>query len=342
MTTDLLLPPASGIGRLIRRGISWWLGELGELLPRRLTRFLGRLDEWTACVEPGPNGTLRWSADPARQSAIRRGTTVAIGLDRALIFESVVELPSAAEGSLRQILQHQIDRLVPLEATETAFQYRIEPRAADAKTLRVRVTVAKRATIERALAMARDAGLDPKRVIVAEAQRDGVSPALWQADDAVGSRRAWRRRLEIAALILAAAGYALYLHRLDRMRDGLEARLAAAAPAAAAVQALGGEVERIDAAAAFLARRRSETEALGAVDHLTRMVPLDSWLTRLSIRGREVEIAGYSPHASDLVARVEASAIFRNPQFRSPITLAPDGKSERFDLTFEIRPGAVR
>ena len=108
------------------------------------------------------------------------------------------------------------------------------------------------------------------------------------------------------------------------------------------MRALGSEVERIDTAATFFAKQRRETAALGVIDLLTRMVPLDSWLTRLSIRGREVEIAGYSPHASDLVARVEASAIFRNPQFRSPITLAPDGKSERFDLTFEIRPGATR
>jgi general secretion pathway protein L len=341
MTIDLLSPPASGIGRLIRRGISWWLGELAELLPRRLTSWVGRRGEWTARIEPGPNGTLRWSPDPARQSAIRHGGAVAIGLDRALIFESVVELPLAAEASLRQILQHQIDRLVPLDAAETAFQYRIEPRAADAETLRVRVHIAKRATIERALAMARDVGLDPKRIIVADAQRESGLPALWQADDAVGSQRARRRRLEIAAMILAATGYALYVHRLDRMRDGLEARLAAATPAAAAVRALGGEAERMDAAEAFFARRRNETEALGAVDELTRMVPLDSWLTRLSIRGREVEIAGYSPHASDIVARVEASAIFRNPQFRSPITLAPDGKRERFDLTFEIRPRAT-
>src|SRR5262249_43619119 len=124
--------------------------------------------------------------------------------------------------------------------------------------------------------------------------------------------------------------------------DGLETRLAAATPAAAAVRALGKEVGRVDGAAAFFDRRRRETERLHLVDVLTRMVPLDSWLTGLSVRGREVEVAGHSPHASDLVARVEASAFFQNPQFRSPITLAPDGKSERFDLTFEVRPEATQ
>jgi hypothetical protein len=34
---------------------------------------------------------------------------------------------------------------------------------------------------------------------------------------------------------------------------------------------------------------------------------------------------------------VEHSALFRNPRFRSPITLAPDGKREHFDLTFETK-----
>ena len=47
-------------------------------------------------------------------------------------------------------------------------------------------------------------------------------------------------------------------------------------------------------------------------------------------------------NASDLVSRVEGSAMFNNPRFRSPITLAPDGKSERFDLSLDIKPEPAR
>jgi hypothetical protein len=48
-------------------------------------------------------------------------------------------------------------------------------------------------------------------------------------------------------------------------------------------------------------------------------------------------LIGFSTRATNLISRVESSAIFEKPQFRSPITLAPDGKGERFDLAFAIK-----
>jgi hypothetical protein len=55
------------------------------------------------------------------------------------------------------------------------------------------------------------------------------------------------------------------------------------------------------------------------------------------LRGHNVELIGFSPRATDLISRVEGSTPFEKPQFRSPITLAPDGKGERFDLSFEVK-----
>jgi general secretion pathway protein L len=340
MTIDTLALPAHGISRLLRRGIAWWLGELVQMMPRPLLGIFGGRQGSGALVRIGPDEGLLWPSPAALERltrAGRRGGSVTLELDRALVFESVLELPAVAQGSLRPIIEHQIERLVPLEARETRFEYHLDTRAGEAQTIAVRVFIAKRTTIERALAAARDAGLDPRRVVVADWAGEGGAPVLWRADAAVDRHRALCRRLEIAALVLAACGYALYLHRLDGIEDGLEARLAAATPVAAAVRSLGGEAGRVEAAADFFSHRRAETPPLAVVDALTKLVPLDSWLTRLAIHGREVEIAGFSPDAGDLVRRVERSPIFEKPQFGSPITLAPDGRTERFDLDFEVR-----
>ena len=342
MTIASLSPPAAGLGRLLRHAVAWWLAELTQMLPRRWVGLLGGNETPDAVLKIGAGDAILWSSEAALQSAIRsgrRGDAVTIGLDRTLIFETGIDLPLSAERSLRQILQHQIERLVPLDAAETRFEYRVEHRAADGKTMTVRLFIAKLATIERALRVARDAGLTPRLIVVGDWQGEGAPPVLWQAGGPADTRRSLRRSLEIGALVLAAVAYGLYVHRLDQIRDGLEARLATATPAAAAIRSLGEEIGRIEAAAAFFERRRKEAAPLRVVDALTKLVPTDSWVTRLEVRGRAVEITGYSPRASDLVSRVESSALFEKPQFRSPITLAPDGKSERFDLTFEIRPG---
>lgn len=344
MTIALTSPAASDVLRLVRQGVAWWLGELSGLLPPRLTALFGAEADPVVLVTLGPGGAALWPSDARRSSAAatgRRGSRVAIALDRSLVFEAALELPRAAEQALPQILQHQIERLVPLPAGETRFDYRCTT-GADDKLLAVRVFVVKRATIDEVLSAARAAGLVPRRIVLADWQDQGRPPLLWQADNAADTNRGLRRRLEIAVLLLAALAYGLYVHRLDLIRDELAARVAAAEPAAQAVGRLARNVAALDADAAFFAARREEAAPLAVIDALTRLVPIDSWVSELVLDRGNVEIAGYSPHATDLVAQVERSKLFRNPRFSSPITLAADGKREHFDLAFETGAGPDR
>lgn len=339
MTPALSSPAVGDITRLLRQGVAWWLGELAQLLPRRLTSLLGGDADPVVLMTIGPGGAALWPSDGGRQAATaagRRQGGVTIGLDRSLVFEATLELPPAAEQTLPLILRHQIERLVPLGAGETRFDYRVAP-GANEKLLQVRVFVAKQATIDAALAAARTAGLNPLRIVLADWRGSGKPPALWQADNAADAYRALRRRLEIAALLLAAAAYGLYVHRLDQIRDALEARVAAAQPAAREVGALARNLATLDSDVAFVAHRRRQQPPLVVINALTRLVPANTWLIGLVVDEGHVEISGYSPRASDLVALVERSESFQNPKFSSPVTLAPDGKHEHFDLTFETK-----
>ncbi len=127
-----------------------------------------------------------------------------------------------------------------------------------------------------------------------------------------------------------------------RIRDDLRTRVVRAEQAAGAARDLGRSVARTQAALAFLDQRRDSVPPLRILDALTRLVPPDSWVTRLDLRGNRIEIAGEGPRATDLIARIERSTLFEKPEFRSPITLAPDGRVEQFDLSFATRAGAGR
>jgi general secretion pathway protein L len=344
MTIALSSPQAGDIVRLVRQGVSWWLGELARMLPRRLTAWFGADAEPYVLMTVGPGGAALWPADAHRLSATtarlgRDGIT--IGLDRTLVFDAAIELPRSAKPLLGQILPHQIERLVPLTAGEARFDYRVTA-GPDEKLLQVRVFVAKRSIIDEALTAARAAGVNLRRIVLADWQGPGKPPILWQADDPAAARRTLRRKLEIAAMLLAVLAYALYVHRLDRISSELQARITAAQPAAAAVAALARNVANDDGDFRFFARRRQEASPLEIIDALTRLVPTNSWLTRLVIDRRRIEISGYSPHATDLALLIERSGRFERPQFVSPITLAPDGKHEYFDLTFETKAASVR
>jgi general secretion pathway protein L len=370
MNSVILSRPTIAAGQLIRRGVSWWLAELAEVVPHRLLRLFGRPGEPTSVLQFGAAEPVLLLSDRGKASPIvlplagfgeherrmrvqsvlrghRADDAVMVSLDPSLVFEMSIDLPAAAEGSLQPILHHQIERLVPLSAAETCFAHRIIARRPAAGSLKVGLTIAKNATIEAALRVARAAGLNPRLVVGPQtAGAPGDRVILWRAGGgpAVGAtgHRRLRHTLEIAAVIFAFLAYGIYVHHLGQIRDDLRTRIDYAKPVAAAVQSLVRRIDETNQAFAFFRSRRNEVPPLAILDELTRLVPNDSWVKQLTVRGRTVEIDGNSSHASDLVSRVEGSAIFENPNFRSPITLAPDGKSERFDLSLDIKAEPAR
>jgi general secretion pathway protein L len=362
MSGALLARPALAA----RVALAWWIAELVALAPPSLLRLFGMGDRSANVLEFGADHAvlvlagggrarpmqlpLAGMAETERRERVRaairrhgRGEGVAVRLDPALVFQTSLNLPFSAQRNLRAIIRHQIERLVPIDASDTCFDCRAAPRAPGARTLEVELVVAKLAAVEEALALARGLGLRPTRVL---APQSGPTAALvlWEQSSAIGTGRgrSLRHGLEIASVALLLIAYGLHVHRLDRIRDDLRARVVRAEQAANAARDLGRSVARTQAALAFLDRRRDSVPPLRILDALTRLVPLDSWVTRLELRGNRIEIAGYAPRATDLIARIERSALFEKPEFRSPITLAPDGRVEQFDLSFATRAGAGR
>jgi general secretion pathway protein L len=355
--------PTAAAGAFLQGALAWWLAELADMVPEtwraRLRRLAGGgvAEDAVVLDLTGPRMRLFLRGRPAplvlgsaempagsrdqiagllRAGRMKANATVRI--DPTQLFVTVLDLPASAERALSSLLRHQVERLVPLPAEAVLFAYRILPRAGRSATLKVAVAVAKRPAIDRALAVARGAGLAPARV-VAEVTEAGLVPlVLWQPGPAAAqSRSRLRHALEIAAVLLLVAAYGMHVWRLESVRDDLRESVAAATRTAAVTRELGQRVTRSTEALAFLRARLSEPQPLAVLDRLTNLIPLDVWISDLTLRGRTVEILGYAPRAADLIAVMQNSTAFEHPQFRSPITLLPDGHTERFDLTFDVK-----
>jgi general secretion pathway protein L len=343
--------------QMVRRGVSWWLNELMALVPRR---FLGRIDAAPAILDVSRNGATlslisRGKAEPERipiqgdQEAIRAHVravmrrwlshAVIVRFDRSLLFETTTSLPAAAENSLRQILSHQLDRLIPLPANEVEFECLVEPYSTGAKTITVRLVVATRASIERAVSIANSIGLHATR-IVAPVGDDAADPiTLWRAKQAQGGSQVerWvRHGLEAAAVLLLVATYAAYVYRLDQARADLQQQVARAGKTAITVRDLVQQINDGESAIGILQRRQQSSDYLKMLDELTELVPDNTWVSQFSVRGSNVEIVGFSPRVADFVARLEESPLTSNPRFRAPITRSADGSTERFDMSFDM------
>ena len=344
----------------IRRAAAWWVAELRGMLPWHLA---GRAEHAPAILDVAPHGATlvlakRGSAPAAElplgglashearsrvQSAMRArrlGDTVVIRLDESGLLRSIVTLPLAAEHSLRPILQNQLERLVPLPPADICFEYRVLSRSPAAKTLKVELVTARRASIDDAVALAKSVGLVPHLAIAGSGTlgRDGVV-VLWQASRQT-NEASWQRRLnrvlDAAIVLLLITAYGAYVYRLDERRDELEAEVAALSKEAARARTLVQQHTATESALALLERRRNEPSPLALLGELTVLIPSSAWVSQLTLQKRNIEIIGYSRRVSDFVPRINNSDSFWNVKFRSPIALSPDGKGERFDISFDI------
>jgi general secretion pathway protein L len=348
---------------MLRDAGKWWLGELTSLLPPAAAKLLvsaGRrlvidlrdnavvLGEWREGSWRELGRFERAGIDPAAVRAKAAGLTADLADADAVVrlpagqaLRKTLELPAAAEPDLRAILAYQIDRQTPFRPEQVYFDYIVRGRDAAGQKIRVEWVLIPRAVVDGALALARAWGIQPHAVDVAGA--DGADfTGLNLAPAEARPRPARTRRLAAlglagaaAALLAAAIVLPIYLRgaaleetrqRVDGLKAGAESALA-----------LRREIDRLRSESEFLATKKKQVpSALAALAQLTKIVPDDAWLSEFHLAENEVRISGTAASASGLITAIEQSGVFRKASFRSPVTKAATGDTERFNLSFEI------
>ena len=144
-------------------------------------------------------------------------------------------------------------------------------------------------------------------------------------------------RVGVGLLLLIGAVSLPLLNKRQQI-EALEPLLETASAKAEEARRLRKEVDQLTANSRFLTdKKRSSRPVLELLDELTRILPDDTWITRLDIKGSELEIQGQSASAAALIPLIESSSILQNPRFRSPVTQIPRSDVERFHLSAETR-----
>jgi len=149
-------------------------------------------------------------------------------------------------------------------------------------------------------------------------------------------RRRLNRGLEVAAALLLILAYGTYVYRLDQRQEELATEVARVAKKAAAARTLVQQQTATESALVLLERRRKEPSPLALLNELTGLIPNSAWVSQLTLQKRNIEIIGYARRVSDFVPRINNSDSFWNVKFRSPIALSPDGRGERFNISFDV------
>ena len=341
--------------------LSWWRSELLSALPPAWREWIAA-ERPVVTLAPDSQG---WRLRRVRAGLVETEEVVAVdrqaleqGADRlragqehaprqVLLLPAAdtlrrrLTLPLAAEEHLASVLAFEMDRQTPFRADQLYFDHRIQKRDSTARTMLVELLAVPRKLLDELLQKVGDLHLDAADVAF------GDLPAGFNL--LPPERRAHRvdKRLRVNLILGVAAvalvwvvmwqSLALREQAIDRLNEDKGLSSAAAMQSAELKRQLRDAIE----GASFLADKKAgQAVTVDVLAEITRLVPDDTWLERLSFIGSQVQLQGQSARADKLIGILTDSRCLAKPQFQGIIQ--PDGATgkERFSLAADLKTGA--
>ena len=252
------------------------------------------------------------------------------------LLKRTVALPAAAQENLRQVISFELDRFSPFSADQVYFDYHLNNRGSGADMLSVDVALVPRKRVDDWLTTLRSAGIAVD-TLSASGLWDEANLLPPELRPSLNLKRLAQKMLPVTlVVVLLAAAMALPLWQKRNIAMSLQAR-------EAALRGKAGEViklrEKVEAEIKSLEKIRDQWQAfppaLDVLQVLTNLLPDDTSLQRMEIKGNTLTINGTSSSASSLIALLQNSPAFDAPHFLSPVT-QQRGK-EVFNLSARIQ-----
>jgi general secretion pathway protein L len=251
------------------------------------------------------------------------------------VLNRTVALPAAAQENLRQVIGFELDRFTPFSAAQVYFDYHLNTRGGGADMLSVEVALVPRKRVDSWLEALRSAGIAVDTLSAASLW-DGANLLPPELRPKLNLKRLAQRMLPVALIIvLLGAAMALPLWQKREIAISLQSR-------ESALRGKAGEViklrENVDKEIKSLEAIRDQWQAfppvLDVLQVLTNLLPDDTSLQRMEVKGNTLIINGTSSSASSLIGLLQNSPAFDAPHFLSPVT-QQRGK-EVFNLSASI------
>lgn len=317
--------------RVSERSLLLWREEtelVAAMLRDQAVEELGRLELEPPEALPGAlNQLLDEDARESRRIFL---------LDARGVLRRTLHLPGAALENLASVLGFELDRQTPFKAEQVRYDSKVLPHPADARQVPVQLALVTREHLARELALIDGLASTLSAVDVADA--DGLRAGF---NFLPADQRA-RRNHTFGWLMAGLAGLTLVLlwlgmsqmigNRAEAVRS-LQAEVDARHEEARAVTRLRDELDAAAAGANFLAvEKANQPSMLLMLDELTRLLPDDTFLERLSASNGQLAMAGQSAQAPQLVKLLQGAVTFRSVSLSGPIQPDPRSGKDRFNI----------
>jgi len=348
------------------RFFSWWGRELLACLPERWRAFVSDRSE-SLLVGAAPDAFVIWRE---RGAAIREygriprdlpadaqaaqfrqmrdavedpNTRTVLCIDAERVLTRVLSLPAATTDNLLQVLAFEMDRQTPFKADQVYFDSRVLGQDASGRNAQVELVLLPRAQLDAELATLPGGATHIDGV---DAWKGAPGTARRHVNLLPPDKRTRRRDLRLPLnLGLAAAALVLLVLNMDESLanrasalDAMRAEVDNAGKQAKQVAALKKTLTDSITGANFLSdRKRKGPTTVALIDDITQRMPLDTYLERLQIENKTVQLQGQATEAAKLIALLGASPCLGNPGFQGQVQPDPRTSKERFQINADLQ-----
>jgi general secretion pathway protein L len=346
--------------RIVQKFWRWWIMELWMMVPARVRRQFGRRrnsfvvafegDGAALMRETGSEQTVLASINfSAIDTDLRRlmaanhqaKARVRVRLASQQALRTIVSLPLPAEENLQEVLGFELDRKTPFRASDVYFTHRVERRDREAQSLSVALTVVPRRNVDAAMGAVRKLGLEPDGVEIATPTGGAAEPLPLHETVAARPRRIGLAvRGAIGGLFLASAVAAFASTNAGSdQRDAFTRKVSEARLLAAKAQDIRDRIAALENERSTSAQNANRLHGNALLSELTRLLPDDTWLDRLSLSTKKVTMSGHSASSSNVIRVLEGSELFASPTFDAPVTPNSETGKDEFTLSASMRGG---
>ncbi|MGZ8225498.1 MAG: PilN domain-containing protein [Methylococcaceae bacterium] len=347
----------------------WWRRELSFLVPEKIKQLVndkqgfvvvtpenGRLtltfahkgqSSHLAVIDRNESGIAQYKALQVRDERLAK-TNIILRLTGIDAIHTELSLPVAARQNLYQVVGYELDKYTPFKADQVYFSVKLLAGPNEPGHIRAMLVLTTREFLDALYEDVRAMGMSPLF-----ADYEGAPNDLEDADDYYNLLPEWLRqktaktsRLVYSALLASAFLLLLTVFILPvwleyEAVNELEQKVKTIEKDAKKIKALQSEIDAsVNETQKLIDQKTALPPVVEMLNELSALIKDDTWLAYTQYSDNHLQIQGESPAASALISVLEASELFANARFVSPVTQDNVSKLERFQITVDVtKPG---
>ena len=342
----------------------WWKRELGFLVPEKIKQLFNdqpgfiivSLNDRDLVLTYSNNGqtkTLDLPETGARELTFQRlcekderlaKAKVILRLTRHDAIQKELGLPAAAKENLEQVVAYELDRYTPFKAEQVYFAVKPLDVVNEPGQIRVTLILTTRELLDGLYDDIKTLGLSlwlvdyegsPNSLDDLDYSYNLLPENLRQKTAKLPDLIHWGLITLTGLLLMTVIVMPLVLEY--QTVNVLQTKAYALEKDAKKVKALQKDIDAvIDETRQLLKEKSATPEVIVMLNTLSSLIKDDTWLSYAQYSDGHLQIQGESPAASTLIAVLEASELFENARFASPVTQDSISKLERFQITVDV------